>query len=197
VKKSRTIIVTVIVTLLAVFLIGGLLKCRGGGPKKEIIVRIEEAQRGELIEIVSAPGEIEPRTKVAISAKISARITELPYREGDTVTGGEANGDPPLPASVLMRLDAKDLESKLLSAEADRAAKAAQLEVEKARLASQQASLLGLNAPLKLAHQDVQRKKELLKSLDISQADFDQVQCKVDEQNAKYEAAKHTLEAAG
>jgi len=196
VKKSRIIIITVIVTLVIVSVIGILYKVKTGASGKFTIVRIEKAQRGELIEFVSAPGEIEPRTDVAISAKVSARITELPYEEGDIVTKGNPNANPPVPASVLVRLDDKDLQSRLLSAEASYAAQKAQLEVEKARISSQQASLIGLDASLKQSQRDMERQRGLLESQDISQASFDQSQLRFDELKSQYNSTKHTLNAA-
>ena len=195
-KKSHIIIITVVVTLFVVSAVGVLMWRKIIASRKAAVVRVEQAQRGELIEFVSAPGEIEPKTKVEISAKVMARIIELPYEEGERVTCGEPDSNPPVPASVLVRLDAKDLESQLVSAKAGRSAQAAQIEVERARIAGQQASLLGLDASVKQAERDLERQKELLESQDISQATFDQTQLKVDDLKAQYEAAKHTLEAA-
>jgi HlyD family secretion protein len=164
--------------------------------RKPTTVRVEQAQLGELVEFVSAPGEIEPKTKVEISAKVAARVVELPYEEGDRVTCGNPKANPPVPPSVLVRLDSKDLESQLLSAQANRAAQAAQIEVELARIASQKASLDGTSATLEQARRDFERQRELLKSQDISQSTFDQTKLKVDELAAQYEASKHTLQAA-
>jgi HlyD family secretion protein len=171
-------------------------KVKTGAASKPTVVRIEKSQRGELIEFVSAPGEIEPRINVEMSAKVSARITELPYEEGDIVTSGNPNANPPVPPSVLVRLDDKDLQSQLLSAQANRAAQAAQLEVEKAKIASQQANLAGVAASLKQAERDLTRQEELFASQDISQATFDQTQLKVYELSAQYEAAERTRQAA-
>jgi HlyD family secretion protein len=196
VKKSRIVIITVIVTLVIVSGAGVAVRVKMGALHKPTVVRIEKPQRGELIEFVSAPGEIEPKTKVEISAKLVARIVELPYDEGDIVTCGDPDANPPVPASVLVRLDAKDLESRLISAEAGRAAQAAQIEVEKARIASQRASLEGLAASLKQAERDMQRQQGLLESQDISQTAFDATKLKVDELKSRYEAAQRTLEAA-
>jgi HlyD family secretion protein len=196
VKKSRIIIITVVVTLVIASVVGLLIRAKFAASDKPTVVRVEQAQRGELVEFVSAPGEIQPKTKVEISAKVSARIIEMPYEEGDIVTCGDAGTNSPVPASMLVRLDAKDLESQLLSAQANRAAQAAQFEVEKARIASQQASLVGLAASLKQAERDLERQKELLISQDISQATFDQTQLKVYELNAQYEAAESTRQAA-
>ncbi len=195
-KKSRIIIITVIVTLVIVSVIGIVYKVKTGASSKPTIVRIDKAQRGELIEFVSAPGEIEPRIDVAISAKVSARITELPYEEGDRVTKGNPNANPPVPASVLVRLDDRDLQSRLLSAEASYAAQKAQLEVEKARISSQQASLVGLDASLKQSVRDLERQKGLLESQDISQSVFDQSKLRFDELMSQYNSTKHTLSAA-
>ena len=136
-KKSRIIIITVVVTLLVVSVVWMLIRRKISASRKGAVVRVEQAQRGELIEFVSAPGEIEPKTKVEISAKVMARIIELPYEEGERVTCGDSDANPVVPASVLVRLDAKNLESQLVSAKAGRSAQAAQIEVERARVAGE------------------------------------------------------------
>ena len=149
-----------------------------------------------LVEYVSAPGEIEPRSNVEISAKVSARVVALPYEEGDTVTKGDPNANPPIPPSVLVRLDSKDWESQLVSAQASRAAQAAQSEVEQARIESQEAGLKGQEATLKKARSDLARQRELFKTKDISQVTLDDAEVRVDELASQLEATKHTLTAA-
>lgn len=195
-KKSRIIVILVVVMLVVACGAGVLVKVKFMGRSKPTVVRIESPQRSELVEFVSAPGEIEPKTKVEISAKVSARIMALPYEEGDTVTCGDPNANPPIPASVLVHLDSKDLETRLTSAEAGRAAQVAQAEVEKARIAGQRANLVGLDSSLKQSQRDLERQKGLLATKDIAQAAFDQSQAKYDELKSQYEAAKHTLESA-
>ncbi len=195
-KKLRIIIIVVIVLLVVAGGIGAAFRHKMKGGKKSTTVRIENPKRGELIEFVSAPGEIEPKTNVEISAKVSARIIKLPYEEGDTVTCGDPNANPPVPASILVHLDDKDLETRLTSAEAGRAAQVAQAEVEKARIASQQANLAGLEVSLKQAERDLERQKGLLESKDIAQATFDQTKAKYDELKSQYESSKYTLESA-
>ena len=195
-KKSRIIIIVIVLIVVVAVGAGIVVKMKMKGGTKPTIVRIENAQNGELIEFVSAPGEIEPKTNVEISAKVSARIIALPYDEGDVVTCGDPNANPPIPASVLVRLDAKDLETRLTSAEAGRAAQVAQAEVEKARIESQQANLIGLVASLEQAERDMERQRGLLQSKDIAQATFDQSKARYDELKAQYESAKHTLTSA-
>jgi HlyD family secretion protein len=194
VKKSR--IITISSIILAVLIIGSIIKSKVSPSKNADVVRLEQAQRGQLVEFVSAPGEIEPKKKVDISAKVSARIIELPYKEGDVVTKGDPDATPPVPPSVLVKLDDEDLQSQLRSTQASKDALAAQVEVDKARISSQQAALLGLADSLEQAEKDLERKKGLIETKDISQSVFDLAQVKADEYKAQYEAAKHTLEAA-
>ena len=191
-------IVIIVVVVLGALGAGGLLfmKRRAKAAAKPTAVRIEQPSLGTLVEYVSAPGEIEPRSNVEISAKVSARVVALPYEEGDTVTKGDPNANPPIPASVLVRLDSKDWESQLLSAQASRDAQAAQIEVEKARIAGQKATLVGLGASLEQARTDLSRNAELLTTKDISQVTYDQAKLKVDDLEAQYRAAEHSLQAA-
>jgi HlyD family secretion protein len=120
----------------------------------------------------------------------------MPYEEGYAVTAGDANANPQIPASILVKLDSKDLESQLRLAEAGKNAQEAQLEVEKSRIESSRESLAAMAATLEQAQKDLERKKGLLESRDISKADFDQIKYKVDELTAQYESAKHTLESS-
>lgn len=193
-KKSRIIIIIIIVILVVVSGAGMAIRAKFKGPGKATVVRIEKAQRGELIEFVSAPGEIEPKTKVEISAKVAARIVELPYEEGDTVTCGDENANPPVPPSLLIQLEAKNLESGLKSAEASRDGQVAQAEVDKAGIESQRASLEGLVASLEQAQRDLERQKGLLETKDIAQATFDQAQATYDELKARHAASVFTLQ---
>ena len=195
-KKSRIIIIVVVVAVVVVAGGGMAVRSKLKGPGKTTTVRLEKPQNGELTEFVSAPGEIEPKTKVEISAKIAARIVKLPHEEGDTVTCGDENANPPVPASVLLRLDSKDLESRLKSAEASRDAQLAHVEVEKARIKSQRAGLEGLAASLEQAMRDLDRQRGLLETKDIAQATFDQAQARYDELKAQREASVHTLQSA-
>ncbi len=196
VRKLRILIILLVV--FGVLGAGGwfVVKKRLAAAKKATIVRVEEAQPTELLELVSAPAELEPKTHVEISAKVSGRVELLPFKVGDRVTKGDPNAKPSVPPSVIVRLDSKDLESQLLEAQARRAAQAATIESEKARIASQRASLLGTGATLEQAKTDLERQKKLLASKDISQSDLDQAQLKLDEFQSQYNAAKLSLDAA-
>ncbi len=196
VKKRRKWIIITIVAVLVLLVIGGLAVKGKKVKVKEDVVRIEEVKRGDLTERVSATGEIEPKTMVQISARVSARIIDMPYDEGNTVTCGDPNANPPIPASVLVKLDAKDLESQLRLAEAGRAAKEAEIEVEKLRIEAGKSNLTALAATLEQAQKDLERKKGLYESRDISKADFDLVKYKADELAGQYDSARYNLEAS-
>ncbi|MBM4028801.1 MAG: efflux RND transporter periplasmic adaptor subunit [Planctomycetes bacterium] len=196
VRKIRILILLVVVLAVVGAGAGFMVKKRVAAARKPTIVRVEVCTPCELLEFVSAPAELEPRSKVEISAKVSGRVVALPHKVGDRVTRGDPNANPPIPPSVLVRLDSKDLESQLLGAQARRAAQAAGIESEKARIAGQKANLLGTTATLELAKTHVERQKTLLASQDISRYEFDQVQLRLDELQAQYNAAKLALEAA-
>jgi len=181
---------------LVVVLIGMALAKGKGASAKPTVVRIEQAHRGELVETVSAPGQIDPKTNVQISAKVSARVTEMPFKEGERVTKGDPCAVPPIPASLLVRLDSKDLESRLRASRARRDAQAAQIEVERARLASQREGLKGRSAALEQARRDLKRQEELLQSKDVSQAAYDQAKLKYDETVSLVESEQLSLKAS-
>ncbi len=196
-KPSRKMMViggAVLVLVVVVMMLASAAKSKkGAGATK---VRMEQPVLGELIEYVNAPGQIEPKTNVEIRAKVSARIVELPFDEGDRVTKGDPDADPPVPASVLVRLDDKDLEENLRSARAGRAAQAAQIEVETERASSQKESLNGTLASLRQAQADLDRQRQLLASKDVSQSAYDDAKLNYDELAARYASAQHDLKAA-
>lgn len=194
-KKRKWIIISIAVVLAALVILGLRARSQKGKDQEEL-VRIEEVHKGELTERVSALCEIEPKTYVQISARVSARIIEIPFEEGSVVTCGDPNSNPPIPASVILRLDAKDLESQLQLAEAGQKAQEAQIEVEKTRIEAQKATLVGLAATLEQSRRDLERKQGLYESRDISKADFDLIKYKVDTQAAEYDSAKFNLDAA-
>ena len=79
-KTFITILITAVVCLVFFFGISIAIKTKIDAKKnKGTMVRIEKPVRGELVEYINAPGQIEPRRQVEISAKISARIVELPF----------------------------------------------------------------------------------------------------------------------
>jgi len=172
--------------------LGGYIHKKNNKTAKTAEVRTETVALGEFVEIINAPGEISPQSKVDISAKVSARIVELPVKEGDHVTAGNAD----TPPSLLIRLDSKDLESQLVSAVANRDAQAARIDVEKANILSQKATLEGTLAQLQKMQREFERQKKLLESHDISQSAFDEIQSNLQQIQSQYESSRHAIDAA-
>jgi HlyD family secretion protein len=197
VKKVKISIIVIAIVVVIVILIGvKASKSKKNDNKNATAVRLEKPVSGDLIEYVTCPGIIEPKKKVTISAKVSARIIELPYDEGDRVTKGDPNANPPIPPSVLIRLDATDLETSLKIAEAQKEANKKQIAVSKAAITSSEDSLRSTEASLKLAELDFKRMEGLLQTQDVSQQDYDKAKATFDELNAKYDAEKHNLESS-
>jgi HlyD family secretion protein len=96
---------------------------------KPAAVRVEQAKIGQITRTVAAPGQIEPKTSVKISAQVSARILALPFRENEQVRKGD----------VVVRLDSRDLEALLQAARANLKGEIARLEGSQAGLAKAQA----------------------------------------------------------
>ncbi len=135
--------------------------------KQGTAVKLHVVARDSLTEAVSAPGTIEPRRDVDISARFSARIKRLPFEEGDRVQEGD----------VLVELDAEDL--------------IAALERERARLKSEEARLEGVRASLTVAESEWRRQRDLYESKDVALASLEQAErnyytIKADLESAQY-----------
>jgi len=192
----KLIIIVVVSVGLALGLASGLtvwLKHRSTARGDGTPVRLEELKPRELIEIVSAPGTIEPKTKVSISAKIAARIVELPFKEGEVVTAGNPNANPPVPPSLLLKLDSRDMEANLRATEARHAAQAANIDVARAHIDSQKAQIESQHVMLADAERDFKRAQYLVEHKDVSQQSLDQAQAKYDQLKASLDSAVASL----
>ncbi len=142
-------------------------------PKEKLTeVRMERVGLGELVRTVSAPGQIEPRTNVKISAQVSARITALPFREGEEVKEGD----------VVVRLDSRDLAALLESAQANLKAEQARLEGARARLAQAEA--------------DLGRTRELFESKDVAKSSLDAAEAEFLQAQSALRASEQAIEIA-
>ena len=139
---------------------------------KPKVVRVGAALRDDLVRTISTPGQVEPKTKVEISAQVSARIIGLPFRDNDQVKKGE----------VLVRLDARDL--------------AALLDSAKAQLKTEEARLDGARAGLENALTERSRRQKLSESGDISKSELDQFETDYRRSESTLRVAEHAIEIA-
>ncbi|CAG1002968.1 Macrolide export protein MacA [Phycisphaerales bacterium] len=135
-------------------------------------VRLAKSVRGDLVRTVSAPGQVEPKTKVEVSAQVSARILALPFRENERVKAGD----------VLVRLDARDLAALLDSAKA-------QLKSEEARLEGSRAAYINSQAELN-------RRRELYATKDIPKSELDAAETDFLRAESALHVAEHTIDMA-
>lgn len=146
-------------------------------PEPEVLeVRVATVSSGTLVETISAPGTIEPRTKVEISSEVSARIEQLPFREGDVVAKGD----------MVVKLDDRDLQAALESARSRKTG-------EENRLQAEQARVVGLASNLRFAVRQQERKQALFDSGDISSRELDEADERVDDLESGIEAARFTI----
>lgn len=142
-------------------------------PQQQLtVVRIEAADRGTLTRTVSAPGQIEPRTNVKLSAQVSARILALPFRENQRVKKGD----------VVVRLDARDLQ--------------AQVDASRASMRAEEARLEGAQATLERARREQARVRTLAGSGDVAASALEEMESEFLRAQSSLSAAERAVDIA-
>jgi HlyD family secretion protein len=159
-----------LVVLLAVALVGVLTAARRGNKATE--VRIEKVQRRDLVASVTASGQVQPRTKVDLSADITGRIVRLPVKEGQSVKKGQ----------FLLEIDPSTYKAAVQREEAALAA-------QRANLAQARANWLQAQANYKRSAALKQSKPTL-----VAEETIEQLRTQVDVNAALYEAARHQVD---
>jgi HlyD family secretion protein len=118
--RSKIIVGVVVVALLGTAGALSLARSRNQG----IEVRIEAIEERDLVEIVTASGNIRARRTVDISSDVSARVASLLVDEGDDVVRGQ----------TLLRLEPDQYQSSVSRAEASLAQAEAQRTQQEANL---------------------------------------------------------------
>lgn len=122
-------------------------------------VRVESVTVGSLVRTVNAPGAVQPRVQVQISAKVSSRILDLPFREGQEVALNDE----------IAVLDPEELTARLSSARA-------QLRATEASLRGDEARLAGVRASLSAVTREYARQRELADTGDIARSVLEQTE---------------------
>lgn len=159
--KRGLIIAGAVVVIAAIV----LASIKGGGPKGEKVY-VEPAATKTIEAVVNAPGQIDPKVKVNISAHIVGKIEKLYFLEGDTVKRGQ-------------RL--VDLEKFIYVGQRDRLS---------AELASRRVEVRRAQAALATANAAYQRAQNLSKQGIQAQELFDQARLAHDNATAALEAAR-------
>jgi HlyD family secretion protein len=152
--------------IVAVAVVGGILAANVIREKRSRVeVQTGEVERHDLVQVVTASGEVRPRRYVNVGANVSGRIVELRVHEGDTVKKGQ----------VLAKIESERYEAGERQSEAAVAAARAELQRAEADL---DASKLAFDRA-KTMHEDKL----------ISQQAFDQAEADFKMKTANVEAA--------
>jgi HlyD family secretion protein len=180
VKIALTVLLVLLGLLIVVAVVAGprlqeLASSLAPTPQKTK-VRLETVKSETIAESVKAPGRIEPHTKVDISAEVSARIVDLPFRQGERVAKGD----------VIVRLDDRDYRAALEATMARR-------DGEMFRLQSEEARLAGLMSSLSFARKELDRKQTLHGTGDVSAKDLDDARERVQDLESSVEASTFSI----
>ena len=148
-------------------LIIGVGASRGG--KKAEAVQLARLRTEDITSRVRAPGKIEPRTQVKVSADVMGKITHLLIKEGDRVKKGQ----------LMLQLD----DTQFMAA-----AKQA-----RATLAGDRARLNDAQSALRLAESNFERSKAQYDQNLLSKAEWDQANHTVESARLAVAAAKEEI----
>ncbi len=156
-------------------------RLRGAGTA----VIVEPSTRGTLTRTISAPGTVTPTVEVNISARVSAKIANLPFKENDIVKAGD----------VVVELDSKDLAARVAASEARLLQEQANFKGAESQYLAEQALMLGVKSAYDKASADWERQQELFKTGDISKADLDNFKAELDRTKSQYQSRLVNLES--
>lgn len=196
-KIAITIIIVVVVVLTAGAILLGPMVGRQmqswSAAPQGLAVRMDTVAEREIIETIPAPGEVEPHTKVDISAQVVGEIIDLPFREGEEVKKGD----------LVVKIDDRDLQAALLGAQAALESAKANLESTKAsrdraksQLQEQTNRHEGLKSTLSFAKRSLERRQQLFDSGDISESELDVALERVRDIESQIEASISMISAA-
>ena len=158
-----------------VFSLGSLRRDSDGKPAlhiaEEVALTVDVAapEKGEIIRLVQAPGDVEAVLEVEISSEIVSKIIEMAVEEGDSVKAGD----------LLCRLDDKNL--------------LADVESGEARVAQLRASIRQAEADVEKADRDVARQAALSESNATSDIELRDTVTKRKKFRAVLEMRQHEL----
>ncbi len=137
------------------------------GQTTAVEVRTEAVEARDLVASVTASGQIQPRTKVDVSADVTGKIVRLSVKEGDIVTKGQ----------FLLQIDPEQVTAALQRAEAG--------------LASARAQAAQSRANLIQAERNLERSESIRKTQPtlVSDDQLEQLRTQAEVTKAQYEAA--------
>jgi len=157
----------------------------------QVTVQTATVTRGDLTSLVTASGEIKPRTYTNLGANAQGRIMELTVKEGDRVRRGQVVARI---ESIQANADVQAQRASVASAEADSSASEAGLKVQDDTIRTQQATIDRTKSDLALAKINFERYDQLFKAGVAPKSDYDQRKATYDSQAAGLREAELRLE---
>jgi HlyD family secretion protein len=167
-KSKKKIIVAVVLAFIALIVLINI-KSSGG---KVLEVTVEKVQKRDLVEKVSATGEIKPKKNINISTDVAGKILKILVVEGEIVKKGQ----------LLIKID-----SAIYEANADR---------DREIIFSSESDLISQEANLKKALSFLTRRKQLYDEGLISREQFEDASIQHEIAEANKQSNLHRIEQA-
>ncbi len=160
-KKKKTILIIAGVVVVVIIVIVNMT----ANTHKSTKVTMAKVKPYDLVEVVSASGRIQPKTKVDITAEVNGEIISLPVREGQRVKAGD----------LLVVLDTVQARS----------------DVDQARFALDEANarLVGAKTTLEQAEEEYKRQQSLFQQKLSSETEFKNAKYKYLSAKSTHEAS--------
>jgi len=181
----------VIGVLLAVAAIGGTVASIRWSQSAQVTVQTATAAKSDLTSVVTASGEVKPKTYTNLGANAQGRVMELMVKEGDHVRHGQIVARI---ESIQATADVEQQKASIASAESDSTASEAGLKVQDDTIKTQRATIDRTKADLDLAKINYDRYEQLYKAGVVPKSDFDQRKSTYDSQVAGLREAELRLE---
>ena len=157
----------------------------------QVTVQTATVSKGDLTSVVTASGEITPRTYTDLGANAQGLITDLLVKEGDRVRKGQVVARI---ESIQANADVQAQKASVASAEADSAASEAGLKMQDDTIRTQEATIERIKADLDLAKVNFERYDQLFKAGVSPKADYDQRKSTFESQKAGLREAELRLD---
>ncbi|HEX7503249.1 MAG TPA: efflux RND transporter periplasmic adaptor subunit, partial [Acidobacteriota bacterium] len=167
-KSKKKIIVAVVLAFIALIVLINIQSSGG----KSLDVTVEKVQKRDLVEKVSATGEIKPKKNINISTDVAGKILKILVEEGQIVKKGQ----------LLIKID-----SEIYEANADR---------DREIISSSESDLVSQEANLKKARSFLARRKQLYDEGLISKEQFEDASIQFEIAGANRQSNLHRIEQA-
>lgn len=177
--KTKWKVVTGILVLAAVA--GGTVASIQYRQRGQVTIQTAAASKGTLTALVTASGEIKPKTYTNLAANAQGRIVALMVAEGDHVRKGQVVAKI---ESVQAQADLDAQRANVASAEADAASTEAGLKIQDDSMAIQEATIARTKTQMELAKINFNRVAELWEAQVIARQEYDQRRAEYEQQQA-------------